>query len=252
LLLWLAIIPSMAFGWSQNNQLLTDWYKLMIERPILKGEITTEHPNQALPGFIYRVFTHSPSFISYIEPEPDKRIPLPAAYHNLLDIGRPAAWIVVKALTLAFVLTVFFFCRAPRSERQGWRFATECALIVLGMLMFSERTWKHHAVTLLFPAAVLAHAANLNLPERVRKTILGILTVAWLLISLPGLFGEHLGDLALVYGTHTIAFLLLTMAVCVLLAQRRHLEILPNRKDNLYGLGGRNGMDKSVGLANPQ
>jgi alpha-1,2-mannosyltransferase len=120
------------------------------------------------------------------------------------------------------------------------------------MLMFSERTWKHHAVTLLFPAAVLAHAANLNLPDRLRRSILGILTVAWLLIAAPGLFPEHLGDLALVYGTHTFAFLLLTMGTCLLLARSGRLEALRNEKDNLYGLNGRNGMDKPVGLANPQ
>ena len=48
------------FGWDRNAELLTDWYKLMVERPVLKGEITTEHPNQALPGFVYRLFTHSP------------------------------------------------------------------------------------------------------------------------------------------------------------------------------------------------
>jgi hypothetical protein len=66
LVLWLAIVPGVTFGWNQNAQLLTDWYKLMIERPILKGEVTTEHPNQAIPGFIYRLFTHSPSFIESI------------------------------------------------------------------------------------------------------------------------------------------------------------------------------------------
>ena len=94
---------------------------------------------------------------------------MPAAFHNLTDIGRPAAWVVVKMLTAGFVLAVVLLCRAPRTERQGWRFAAECGLIVLGMLLFSERTWKHHAVTLLIPAAALAFSVTLDLPERLRR-----------------------------------------------------------------------------------
>jgi alpha-1,2-mannosyltransferase len=216
LVLWLAIVPGAVFGWERNHQLLTDWYKLMIERPVLKGEITTEHPNQAIPGFIYRLLTHSPSFIGY-DRTPQGDIPVPAEYHNLVDIGRPAAWVVVKGLTVAFVLAVILLCRAPRGERQGWRFAAECSLIVLGMLLFSERTWKHHAVTLLLPAAVLAHATTLGLPERSRRFIVWSLVGALFLMTLPGLFGSRGQDLALVYGSHTIAFLLLTAGTCLVL-----------------------------------
>ncbi len=42
LVLWLAIVPSATFGWERNRDLLGDWYSLMVERPMLKGEITTE------------------------------------------------------------------------------------------------------------------------------------------------------------------------------------------------------------------
>jgi hypothetical protein len=216
LVLWLAIVPGAIFGWERNAQLLTDWYKLMVERPLLKGEVTTEHPNQAIPGFVYRLFTHSPSFIDY-EKTPKGDIPVPAEYHNLTDIGRPAAWVVVKVLTAAFALAVVLLCRSPRTERQGWRFAAECGLIVLGMLLFSERTWKHHATVLLIPAAALAYAATLDLPQRVRSFLVGSLITSLLLMILPGLFGTRGQDLALVYGTHTLAFLLLTAGVCLIL-----------------------------------
>jgi hypothetical protein len=219
LVLWLAIIPGLAFGWDRNAELLTDWYKLMVERPILKGEVTTEHPNQALPGFVYRLFTHSPSFIEY-EKTAEGDVPVPVGYHNLVDIGRPAAWVVVKILTAAFALAVVLLCRAPRGERAGWRFAAECGLIVLGMLLLSERTWKHHAVVLLIPAAALACAATLDVSNRLRRFVIGSLVASTLLMAVPGLFGTHAGDLALVYGTHTVAFLLLTAATCAVLASR--------------------------------
>jgi hypothetical protein len=220
----LVVVPGLVYGPDRNTELLTDWYKLMIERPVLKGEITTEHPNQALPGFIYRLFTHSPSFIAYAQ-TPDGDIPVPAEYHNLVDIGRPAAWWVVKGWTAALALAVMVLCRAPRSQRQGWQFAAECGLIVLAMLLLSERTWKHHAVTLLLPITVLAYAVVLDFPRWIRATVVAILVAAGGLMAVPGLFGTRVADLALVYGTHTLAFLLLTAGICLILVQGKRGSI---------------------------
>ncbi|MBA4067677.1 MAG: hypothetical protein C0501_29030 [Isosphaera sp.] len=217
MVLWLAVVPGAVLGWDRNAELLTDWYKLMVERPVLKGEVTTEHPNQALPGVVYRLLTHSPSFVGY-DKTPIGDIPFAAAFHNLCDIGRPAAWWVVKGLTAGFALAVVLLCRAPRGERCGWRFAAECGLIAVGMLLLSERTWKHHAVVLLIPAAALAAAVARGLPGRVHRFVVGATTAAVLLMALPGLFGPRAADLAMVYGTHTAAFLLLAAALGAVLA----------------------------------
>ena len=99
LVLWLAVVPGATFGWDRNRDLMTGWYALMIERPLLKGEVTTEHPNQAVTGFVYRLFTHSPSYIAYIKTA-EGDIPTPAEYHNLADIGRPAAWVIVNGAAI--------------------------------------------------------------------------------------------------------------------------------------------------------
>jgi hypothetical protein len=220
LVLWLAVVPGLTFGWDRNRELMTGWYALMVERPLLKGEITTEHPNQALTGFVYRLFTHSPSYIVY----PDN-IPTPAEYHNLTDIGRPAAWVLVKVLTAAFALALVVLCRWPvrgaNDSRRGLRFAAECGLVCLGMLLFSERTWKHHAVVLLLPLAALTYAvAVADLPRRVRNFTLGVLVASFVLTAGPGLLTGRAADLAMVYGTHTIAFVLQAVAVGLLLACR--------------------------------
>lgn len=224
LVLWLAVVPGLTFGFERNRELMTGWYALMVERPLLKGEITTEHPNQAITGFVYRLFTHSPSYIGF-EKTPEGDIPVPTAYHNLADIGRPAAWVVVKLLTAGFVLAVVLLCRwpvrGPDDERQGWRFAAECGLICLGMLLFSERTWKHHAVVLLVPLAALTWAlATVEFPRRVRNFAVCALLAALVLTAGPGLLPGRANDLAMVYGTHTLAFVLLTVAVGLLLACR--------------------------------
>lgn len=217
LLLWLLFVPGLTFGWDRNRELLSGWYALMVERPLLKGEITSEHPNQAITGAVYRLLTHSPSYVEYLK-TPEGDIPTPGAYHNLADIGRPAAWLVVKVLTAAFVLAVVVLCRArvhgPTDPRQGWRIAAECGLICLGMLLFSERTWKHHAVVLLLPLAALTYAlVTADLPRRVWNFVLAALILSFALTAGPGLLPGRGNDLAMVYGTHTLAFLLLTVAV---------------------------------------
>ncbi len=224
LVLWLAVVPGLTFGWDRTRELMTGWYALMIERPLMKGEITTEHPNQAVTGVVYRLLTHSPSYIVYVK-TPEGDIPTPGEYHNLADIGRPAAWVVVKALTAAFALAVVFLCRwpvrGPTDVRQGVRFAAECGLICLGMLLFSERTWKHHAVVLLLPLAALTYAvAVVELSRRVRNFTFGVLVASFVLTAGPGLLAGRAADLTMVYGTHTIAFVLQAVAVGLLLAYR--------------------------------
>jgi hypothetical protein len=217
LVLWLAVVPGMLFGFERNAQLLEDWYSLMVRPSLVENEVTSEHPNQAIPGVVYRLFTHSPSFIEY-DQTPHGDIPRPAAFHNFADMGTDTARWVVKGCLVAFAILIVGLCRGPRTERQGWRFAAECSLIVLGMLLFSERTWKHHSVTLLLPFAVLAYAVvALDRGSRSRQWLIGILAAAALLMNGTGMLADHAADLAMVYGSYTIAFLLLTAGLAGLL-----------------------------------
>ena len=217
LVLWFALVPGVVFGFGRNAELLTDWYKLMVRPSLVENRVTSEHPNQSVPGVVYRLLTHSPSFLVY----PDN-IPTAAAFHNVADIGTGTARRVVQGCLVGFGLLVVVLCRAPRGERSGPRFAAECSLIVLGMLLFSERTWKHHAVTLVLPFAVLT--AALFAPDTgtgTRRWLAGVLAAVALLTTVPGMLPEDAADLALVYGTHTAAFLLLTAAVTGRLAISR-------------------------------
>jgi len=211
LALWLAIVPGIAFGWNRNSELLESWYSLMVKPSLVDNRVTSEHPNQSIPGVVIRLLTHSPSFVLY----PDN-IPTPAAFHNITDIGTDAARWIVKGCLAAYALLIIVMCRSPRSKRQGLRFAAECSLIVLGMLFFSERTWKHHAVTLLLPFAVISLAM---FTERSRLLACILIAVA-VLTNLPGLLPAHAADLAMVYGSYTAAFVLLTIGVCVVQMHR--------------------------------
>ena len=48
-----------------------------------------------------------------------------------------------------------FFCRTKTTDRRDPRLLGEFALVVLTMLFVSERSWKHHYVTVLLPITYL-------------------------------------------------------------------------------------------------
>ena len=37
LVLWLAVVPGITFGWDRTRELMTDWYALMVEPPAFEG-----------------------------------------------------------------------------------------------------------------------------------------------------------------------------------------------------------------------
>ena len=211
LILWLAIVPGLAFGWERNTELMQSWYALMVKPSLVDNRVTSEHPNQSIPGVVFRLFTRSASFVEY----PDN-IPTPAEFHNVADIGTDAARWVVKGCLVSFAILILVTCRSPRGVRQGPRFAAECSLIVIGMLLFSERTWKHHAVTLLLPFAVLSWIVIAGeASRRTRVLTIGILAACAILTNLPGVLPRRAADLSMVYGSYTAAFLSLTIGVVV-------------------------------------
>ena len=219
LALWLFVVPGMIYGWDRNAELLESWYALMVRPAVVENRVTSEHPNQSLPGVVYRLFTHSPSFVEY-DKTPEGDIPRAAEFHNVAELDAASARWAVKGLVAGFGLLVVLLCRAPRGTRQGVPVAAECALIVLGMLLFSERTWKHHAVTLVYPFAVLAVVLVAGrLSSRARFALVGVLLVVAALTAGSGLLAGRAADLAMVYGAYTAAFLLLTGATCAVLAR---------------------------------
>ena len=83
--------------------------------------------------------------------------------------------------------------------------AAEYSLILVGMLLFSERTWKHHCVTLLLPFAVISYGAfAAEFPSRVRWVARGSLVAAALLIAVPTA-AEVFGDRTLAAAANEIA-----------------------------------------------
>jgi hypothetical protein len=186
----------------------------MVDPYVVGGFVTTEHPNQSLPGVVFRLGTHSPSFLAY-----DNNQPIAVAYHNFAALEpRQARWIVQGCMAL-FAGLVVWTCRTPTTPRYGWRLAAEFSLVLVGMLLFSERTWKHHCVTLLVPFAVVCYYLATERPLPVlRGYLLGTLTVVALLMATTSTsILEGTAKLAQVYGAYVWAYVLLVAALVVLL-----------------------------------
>jgi hypothetical protein len=233
LVLFFAVVPSCFLGWQKNAEDLNSWVKNMIVPYVVRGEVTSEHNNQSLPGLAYRMLTHSPSFSTYVN---DRYTPL--EYHNLVTLDRDAVRWLLKGCTVLFAGLVVWSCRTPTAPRDGWRLAAEFAVVALGMLLFSERTWKHHCVTLVLPFAVLAYYLAACRPGwKLRAYLIGSLAAATLLmfatstgwtseragpaaVRLEDFDGlDRLGKLAQVYGAYVWAYLILLAALVVLLRQ---------------------------------
>ena len=105
--------------------------------------------------------------------------------------------------------------------RTGLRLAAEWSLILLGMLLLSERTWKHHAVTLVLPFLVLTTTAITAASQRMRWGCGLALGAVAILMFGQSVLAEHMQDLALVYGTHTLAFLIASAGIVAVLVSER-------------------------------
>jgi alpha-1,2-mannosyltransferase len=224
LFLWPGFVPALLMGWERNEQHLVSWYYDMVHPFVIEGKVTSEHHNQSLPGLVARLATHSPSFSTYIDNQYT-----PTHYNNLLDLSPQQARWLVKGCMMLFALMVLGICRTPTMPRQGWRLSAEFSIILLGMLLFSERTWKHHCVTLLLPFAVLCYYLATAAPGKgLRAYLIGSLTVTMLLIAatsntaaegaahhdqLYQLFAKQ----AQVYGAFVAAYFVLLGALVVLL-----------------------------------
>ena len=225
LILWLFVVPGAALGFGRNVELLHSWYGQMVRPFVVEGKVTSEHPNQSIPGVVFRLLTHSESDTVY----DDDGKPIPSEYRNVADIGPAGARWVIRGCQAAFVLAIVLLCRARVWEvRQGLAVAAECGLIVLGMLMFSERTWKHQATTLMLPVAVLVGCwATRPLSVAARGFLMAVLGLTFLLVLLPSVASGDFQDDCLTYGTHTAAFLLLTAGVCAVLGWEKNSSPRP-------------------------
>jgi hypothetical protein len=231
LVLFIWVLPGSILGWETNRRDLNSWVERMIKPYVLGGEVTPEHNNQSLPGLATRLLTASPSFSTFVDD-----VYSPTEWHNVASLDKRVLQWLMKGCTALFAVLIIWACRTPTNQREGWRLAAEFSLIVLGMLLFSERTWKHHCVTFVLPFAVLCYYLAVCRPgPRLRAYLIGSLTTVVLLMGMTStsLLQNRTAKLAQVYGAYVWIDLLLAAALVVLLRRGVQVEAqtltLPDR-----------------------
>jgi alpha-1,2-mannosyltransferase len=213
--LFVIVIPSAVLGWQNNAEMLASWCDHMVMPFLAGGAITSEHQNQSLPGLIVRLLTASPSFSDY-----DGTAYVPTQFHNFATLGTSSAAWLVKAAIATLLAIGAWCCRTPTRPRANAALAAEYALVLLGMLLFSERTWKHHCVTLMVPLAVVCYAAARAVGARRVFLFCSLFLVQVLFLATStGLWPDAWAKLAEVYGAYTAGFLLLASAVAFVIVR---------------------------------
>ena len=228
LFLYPGLVPAMYLGWEENQRNLVSWYREMVHPFLVEGKVTSEHPNQSIPGLVFRMLTESPSFVVY----PDG-VFTPAEYHNLASLSPITAKRIVQCCMLSFAAAVVWCCRNPLTGSGNRYLAAEFGLVCIGMLLFSERTWKHHAVTLALPWAVWAAALATATTWQARAGWIGLALTAQISLwaTSTGLLDDRTAKMGQVYGGYTWAFLLLAVGMAVTawqgLAKRETRVVVP-------------------------
>lgn len=214
------LLPGAVFGWNNNLTYWQSWRHQMVA-PYAAGIVSSEHKNQSLPGLLHRMLGAEPSFSEY-----DGDVKIVLETHNLVSWDRQAVQGMILASMVLFSFAAMGFCRASMRDPPRLELIAEFSVVILGMLLFCERTWKHHCVTLLVPFCVLAYVVSNGSFARGQRWCAGIalgLTCSLMLSTSTAVFDQHLdahervGKLAQVYGAYVWAFLVLLASMFIIL-----------------------------------
>jgi hypothetical protein len=146
---FLLIVPSLIVGPQFNGACLGMWWHRMLSPYLTRGVVGDQEMNQSMVGVLTRLATAPRGVVG---PYARKLAGL-----NLVTWAPQLVIVLVKLLSLGLVALLAVLCRTRVRSRTDPRLVGEFALIVLTMLFVSERSWKHHYVTLLLPYTYLMY-----------------------------------------------------------------------------------------------
>jgi hypothetical protein len=181
------------------------WFNKILGPYVVRGIAGNQNPNQSMVGAISRIFSKVREF------RPGN--------HNNHSVQLGHAALFIKALSVALVVNLAVLCRTRTKRRDDARLLGEFSLVVLTMLFVSERSWKHHFVTLLLPYTYLVYRTFVApATRRVRLTLMGALGLSAILMmttsDLGVFFANGQGnEIAQFYGMFFWAAVVLYFAV---------------------------------------
>jgi hypothetical protein len=198
--IFLLIVPSLILGPQFNGQCLGMWWHRMLSPYLTRGVVGDQEMNQSMVGVLTRLSTAPRGVVG------------PYARHleglNFVSWAPQVVTIVVKLISLVMIGLLAVFCRTRTERRTDPRLLGEFALVVLTMLFVSERSWKHHYVTMLLPYTYLMYefalAPGQSRRERIWVAILLSLAI-WGSVLLMATTSNELGGLLASNEGHKIA-----------------------------------------------
>jgi hypothetical protein len=188
--MFLVIVPSMVIGPQFNGECLGMWFYRILRPFVVKGVVSQQEINQSMVGVLTRLLTDSPLGSERYELKLDV---------NLVSWPPQVVGLLIKGLCVGMVGLLAFFCRTRTDRRDDPRLLGEFARVVLTMLFVSERSWKHHFVTLLLPYTYLGYRVGVAAGPKLVRGLLGAAMVVSALFmattssELGGLFADNQG-----------------------------------------------------------
>ncbi len=182
--IFLLVVPSLIIGPQFNGACLGMWWHRMLSPYLTRGVVGDQEMNQSMVGVLTRLSTAPRGVVG---PYARKLVGL-----NIVTWAPRMVIILVKMLSLGLVALLAVLCRTRTLRRTDPRLLGEFALIVLTMLFVSERSWKHHYVTLLLPYSYLMY--EFALARGVTTRVRVLLSVAiWSSVVLMATTSNDLG-----------------------------------------------------------
>lgn len=219
------IVPSIYFGFRENNSLLRAWYGHVIESQTFHEE--NGPINLSLKGQTRR----------YLSPvDYSQRVDGDVRYPNVnvLDASRETTeqvWMAIAATIFAGVLVFIMWRTIPtmdsEAKPQRQLISLELGLMICLTLLVGPLTSKIYFIALLWPAACLADfAATRNDQTAGRVVFRGIVAVAVLNVVLPLLPGRSVQRWLLVVGADFyVNLVMMGMLAYALVIQSRSLRL---------------------------
>jgi len=212
------VAPGLWLGWERNLELSASWWNQMITPALAGRDLTllqTEHINQSLLGVLARHLTDCVAIVA--------RPPIHAVDVSIhwFELSGTALRRVHLALS-AVIVTACVLRSGPRGDRSGPRVLGQFSSLALAMLILSERSWKHHYVTLALPVAFLVGTYWRSVRGAAERRVCGMaLTAACATFALSSeaVLGARGSDLAEALGAQLLGALVLFLA-CIWLLGR--------------------------------
>ncbi len=174
--IFLLIVPSLFLGPAFNGVCLGTWWNKILSPYVDNDVASKQEMNQSMVGVLTRLLTETRGG-SGLRYEVQQHV-------NLVAWNGRVVVKLIKLLSIGLVGLLAWLCRTKTERRDDPRLLGEFALVVLTMLIVSERSWKHHYVTLLLPYTYLAYRVGVGgLAKSTRWALGGVLILSAFLIA---------------------------------------------------------------------